>query len=234
MKKRYSKLSTVTFVTLLLSCRLLAQQADPKQIITNVTEAFNKVKDYQVDVSIKIDVEFMDVPDANAKIYFKQPDKVSIQSMDFAIMPKEGLNFSPNRLLRGNYTPVYVKETQLNGYPVHQIKIVPLDENSDMVIATIWVDKTTYFIRKVEATSRKQGSYILLLDYGNNSQFALPSKLTLIFDIKKDNLPKDFGGSSAKNRNKPLTETVKGKVYVNYSNYKVNKGVPDSVFKVKK
>ncbi len=210
----------------------IAQQPDPTQIISSVKAAFNKIKDYQADVSIKIDVEFMDVPDGSARIYFKQPDKISIKSKNFALMPKEGLNFTPNRIFRGNFTPVYVKETLIDGYPVHQIKIVPLEENSEIILTTIWVDKSTNFIRKVESTSRKQGSFTLLLDYGKSLQYPLPTKLTFVFDIKKDNLPKDFTGAQTKK--KPLTENVRGKVFVYYNNYQVNKGVPDSVFKENK
>lgn len=221
----------ILILVLFMPSVILCQQPDPKEIITKVNTEYAKIKDYQVDVSIKIDVEFMDVPNGSAKIYFKQPDKVSIKSKDFALMPREGLNFNPGKILKGNYTPVYIREDIIDGKPAHQIKIVPLDENSDFILSTVWIDKAKPIIIKVEATSKKQGTYSLFLSYGNTFQYALPTKLTLMFDIKRDNLPKDFSGQVKK---KTQTDTVKGKVYVNYSNYQVNKGIPDSVFSNKK
>jgi outer membrane lipoprotein-sorting protein len=214
-------------ITLFLPSVIFCQQPDPKEIIEKVNTEYAKIKDYQVDVSIKIDVEFMDVPDGSAKIYFKQPDKVSIKSKDFALMPREGLNFNPGKILMGNYTPVYIKEDIVDGKPAHQIKIVPLDENSDFILSTVWIDKAKPIIIKVEATSKKQGTYSLFISYGSTFQYALPTKLTFMFDIKRDNLPKDFSGQMKK---KSLADSVKGKVYVYYSNYQVNKGIPESVF----
>jgi hypothetical protein len=216
---------------LFLPTVILCQQPDPKEIISKVNAEYAKIKDYQVDVAIKIDVEFMDVPNGSAKIYFKQPDKVSIKSKDFALMPREGLNFNPGKILKGNYTPVYIKEDIIDGKPAHQIKIVPLDENSDFILSTVWIDKAKPVILKVDATSKKQGTYSLFLSYGSSLQYALPTKLTLMFDIKRDNLPKDFNGQMKK---KTQTDTVKGKVYVYYSNYQVNKGIPESIFSNKK
>ena len=52
---------------------LTAQSKNPDEIINEVITNFDKVKDYQVDVNIKVDVEFLKVPDSKAKIYFKQP-----------------------------------------------------------------------------------------------------------------------------------------------------------------
>ena len=76
-----------------------AQVKDAEQILNEVKDKFNKIKDYEVDVSIFVDVDFLKVPESNAKIYFKQPDLVKLDSEGFALLPKEGVNFSPIKLL---------------------------------------------------------------------------------------------------------------------------------------
>ena len=76
-----------------------SQSKDPDDIINKVVKNFNNVKDYQVEVNIKVDVEFLKVPETKAKIYFKQPDKVHLEAEGFAMLPKNGIEFSPSSLL---------------------------------------------------------------------------------------------------------------------------------------
>ena len=77
-----------------------AQSKDPDEILKNVITNFNKVNDYVVDVNIKVDVDFLKVPETKAKIYFKQPDKVHLEAEGFAMLPKNGMEFSPSSLLK--------------------------------------------------------------------------------------------------------------------------------------
>lgn len=77
-----------------------SQSKDPNKIINDVVTEFNRVKDYVVDVNIKIDVEFLKVPETKAKIYFKQPDKVHLDAEGFAMLPKNGMEFSPSSLIK--------------------------------------------------------------------------------------------------------------------------------------
>jgi hypothetical protein len=65
-----------------------------KQYWTSQAE-FEKIDDYQVDVRIKVDVDFLKMPEREATIYYKKPDKFHIDSENFAMLPKSGLNFSP-------------------------------------------------------------------------------------------------------------------------------------------
>jgi len=76
--------------------KLLSQTKDPDLILTRVKEAFTVIEDYEVDVHIKIDVEFLKVPEGDAKLYFKQPDKIHVESEKFALLPKL-VNDSPSQ-----------------------------------------------------------------------------------------------------------------------------------------
>ena len=84
-----------------------SQTNDPDIILKKVLETFNKVQDYEVNVNIKVDVDFLKVPETEAKIYFKQPDKVHFESATFALLPREGFDFSPSTLLKKKYTAFY-------------------------------------------------------------------------------------------------------------------------------
>ena len=52
----YIKLSLTLFI---ITVSLFAQKPDPEVILENVKKEFEKIDDYQVDVRIKVDVEFL-------------------------------------------------------------------------------------------------------------------------------------------------------------------------------
>ena len=88
----------ILFVTLGFS-----QQKNPETILDDVKKEFEKIEDYQVDVKIKVDVEFLKMPEREATIFYKKPDKFHIDSENFALLPKSGLNSSPLGFLNYDY-----------------------------------------------------------------------------------------------------------------------------------
>ena len=79
---------------------LYVQQQNPDEILNNVKSKLESFDDYQVDLNITVDMEFLRIPDVSSKVYFKQPDKIKLESNDFAVLPKEGVNFSTAQLLK--------------------------------------------------------------------------------------------------------------------------------------
>ncbi len=209
-----------------------AQMNDPDKIIAEVVNEFNKVQDYSVDVRIKLDVSFIKAPDTEAKIYFKQPDKVNFVSEKFAMVPKEGLDFSPVGLLKKNYTSIYVKEEVLNGIMHSVIKIIPLEDRGDVILSTLWIDNSRKVISKVESSTKTSGTFLMELIYDRNFKYPLPSKMIFTFKFK-DGMRGRRNIDPDESSKKEKEEEVTGKVYLNYSNYQVNKGIDDSMFEKK-
>lgn len=210
-----------------------AQAPEPKTILNKLKEKFLVVKDYSVDVRIKIDVDFLKVPVTEAKILFKQPDKVRIKSEGFALLPKEGLNYSPTKILEGDYTSFFDSEQTLDGNQVYVVKIIPIGSEGNVVLSTLWIDKQRHILRKIETATKLNGVFTLDLSYDSNlTKYPLPSKMVFSFDISKVSIPKTITGEideeeSKKKKKKRLT---KGTVSLSYSNYEVNKGIDDSEF----
>jgi outer membrane lipoprotein-sorting protein len=216
----------------ILTISLFPQNKDPDIILQKLIEKFNFVKDYQVDVKIKVDVEFIDAPQTRARIYFKQPDKIHIESERFALMPKDGLNFSPSALLQKKYTSIYEKDDLIDGYKVSVIKIIPLGEGN-IILTTLYVDIKENLIRKLETTTKTEGTFSIDLKYKPGSEYPLPAEMIFSFNIERMNIPSALSGETEdeseqkeEKRNKP----AKGKVYISYYNYKVNQGIPDEIF----
>lgn len=221
----------IVFVLLWL-IEIFSQQRIADDLINSVINNFSKVKDYEVDVEIKVDVEFLKVPDSNAKIYFKQPDKIKLKSEGFALLPKEGLDFSPSFLSKKDYTAIYEREMILNGSNTSVVKVIPVGDQSNIILSTLWIDPVNKVIRKVESTTKTNGTFTIELFYNDKLKYPLPEKMIFSFNVDKLNLPKVISPEAnqpPKKKRVPDAPT-KGKVVVKYSNYKVNTGMPDSVF----
>ena len=213
-----------------------AQSKNPDLILKNVKQEFNTVKDYVADIKIKVDVKVLKIPETKAKIYFKQPDKMHIESKGFAMIPRRGLDFSPTSLLKDKYSAFYQKEDFVDGIKTAVVKVVPLEDNSSVILSTLWIDQDRNVIRKIESTTKTNGTFIINLSYNSNNKYPLPDSLIFQFDMSRADLaPKQFDDRAEKGNNnkKPLTNMV-GKVLITYSNYVINKGIPDSIFEDKK
>lgn len=222
-------------ILLLFTSVCFAQDLKPEEVLQKVRDNFSKVKDYEVNVDIKVDVNFLKVPDSHATIYYKQPDKIKLKSEGFALLPKEGLNFSPYSFLKGDYTSVFDKEQDVDGHPCYRVKVIPLGDRGDLILTTLWIDKEKFIIRKVESTTKTNGTFSIDLKYANNLKYPLPSSMVFGFNVQKMQIPKeitgDVGGEDNTEKEKQnKSRTTTGKVYVNYSDYKVNINIPDSIF----
>jgi outer membrane lipoprotein-sorting protein len=72
------------------------------------------------------------------------------------------------------------------------------------------------------------------MSYGKYAAYGLADKVIFTFNTRDYKLPKgvtfDYDDGSGKNKTDKLKDK-KGKVEITYSNYSINKGVPDSIFK---
>ena len=148
------------------------------------------------------------------------------------MLPKRGMNFTFNELFEKKYNAIYIKNELINKVNTYVIKIIPLDDSADILLATIWIDRKTQSIKKIDAVSKSNGNFVTLFAYPIISNpFDLPSQLTYTFDVQKATLPMgvtgDFGGEKPKVKdNKPQKATLT----ISYANYNVNKGIADRFF----
>jgi outer membrane lipoprotein-sorting protein len=227
-------MNNILLLLLFLTGLLFPQNKDPETILQKVKSEYEKIEDYQVDVKIKVDVYFLKMPNRTAKIFYKKPDKFNIESEGFALLPKEGFSFSPLSLLNSKYTSFFEKDDTVKGIVTSIIKVIPLEGNSDVILSTLWIDTKRNIIMKIESSRKPAGSFTIDFDYlKTNEGFYLPTSMVFSFSIDKSVMPRGIdieADSKTKNENSDSTKTKTGKVYLNYSNYIVNKGIPDEVF----
>jgi hypothetical protein len=115
------------------------------------------------------------------------------------------------------------------------LKLLPLNENDDIVLMTLYIDEKALLIRKNSVTTRESGSYEIELDYGKYAAWGLPDKVVFLFQAKDYKLPKGITFEYEKGGTKKAApaKDQKGKVEITYASYIINKGVDDKVFQSK-
>jgi len=208
---------------------------DISEIVKNAKEKIGKVKDYEASGRMKTTVAFLKIPVANVKVYFKGPNKLKVKSeKGVSFIPKGTVSINMNNILnRDKFTIIDGGTDKIGTTMVRVAKLLPEDDNSDVVLSTIYIDPVNNLIRKARTTTRDNGSYELEMTYGKYSDYALPDKIIFSFNAKDYKLPKgvtfDFDdGAPPKSKEKAINK--KGRAEITFSNYIINKGVADSMF----
>lgn len=212
-----------------------SQSAD--QLITLLVNKISSIKDYSVSANIKANIPLIKVLPVNATIYFKQKDKFKVVSKGIAILPKQGFTDVSSFLAKkGTYVAVDGGKVVLNGVNAHIVTVIPTVENSDIILAKLWVDPIQNCILKTDLTTRGSGSVSIEYVYGSQVVFGLPDKITFTVDVKKFKMPKSISSDinhSEKNKKVDPKKSKSGTITITLSNYVVNKGISDDIFKKK-
>lgn len=228
------KVIAITSIFTLHVLHSTAQEADA--VIKKVKEKLATVHDYQASGVMKTDVSFMKIPESKVTIFYKNPDKFRIKKEDgIAIVPKGGSNVNLGGLFANdNYTAVPAGKSTFQNIAVSIIKLLPLDEKSDIVVATLYVDETQSLIRKAIMTTKNSGTYEMEMSYGKYANWGLPDKVSFLFNTKDYKLPKGLAfdyDTGEKPKAATTDKDQKGKLEISYTNYTVNKGIADDIFK---
>lgn len=208
---------------------------DAQALVEKVKAKLTTVNDYEAKGIMVTDVSFMKIPKSDVIVYFKKPNKFKIRKQDgITISPKGGVSINLNALIAGdNYTAVEAGVSTIGGKSVKVIKILPLDEVSEVVVSTLYIDEKELLIYKATTTTKETGTYEMELSYGKFAKWSLPDKVIFIFNTKDYKLPKGLAfdyDDGSKTPPKNSAKNNKGRVEISYSSYTINKGISDSVF----
>ncbi len=222
----------ILLLLIFMSVTMFAQEKSPEKILDKVKEEFAKIEDYSVDAEISVDVNFLKMPKAKAKIYFKNPDKIKMESNGFAMLPKQGINYSPAKFLEIPHSAIWLKEEEIDGYKTDVIKVIPTIDTMGIVLTTLWVDKERHLFRKIESTTKTQGTLTIDLEYENGDDHCLPTKVIFGFSVAGMQIPQAMTGEFGNQGNwrKKKKEPMSGSISIIYSNYNINTGLEDSFF----
>jgi len=229
----FQKSYLLLLYSLLTGISLQAQ--DAMTLVKQVKEKLDKVNDYHASGKMKTDVTFLKVPLAAVDVYYKKPDKFRIsKEKGISIMPKGGVSVNmQNVLTDNNFVALDAGAGNVSGTAVKVVKLLPINENSDVVLTTLYIDVATLLVRRATTTTRENGTYDIEMSYGKFASYGLPDKVVFSFNTKDYKLPKgvtlEFDDGERPDAEK--MKTKKGRVEITYTSYIINKGVSDAFFK---
>lgn len=208
----------------------------PEELVTKVKAKLDKVNDYVADGKMKTNIAFIKAPLGKIKLYYKKPNKMRlIKDKGISILPKGGISINSASILGfSNYQTIDAGTAKIDNVTTRVIKLLPQDENAEVVITTLYIDEENLLIKKAATTTKENGSFEMEMTYGKFANYALPDKLVFSFNVKNYKMPKgvtlDFDTGVSPEEKEKL-KNKKGKVEFVYSNYIINKGVDDKIFK---
>lgn len=228
MIKSYVLIAVLMFFT------TIAFSQTAEELVAKVKEKSAKVKDYEAKGKMKTSVAYMKAPVANVQVYYKSPDKLRIKNeTGVSFIPQGSVNINMGSLFSNTGKFDIIDGGKEEGSGLRIIKLLPNDDKSDVVLSTIYIDEKTTLVRKARTTTKENGTFELELTYGKYADWALADKVVFTFNTKDYKLPKGitFDYDDGTQKNKPQPKDAKGKVEIDYSEYRINKGLGDEVFK---
>jgi outer membrane lipoprotein-sorting protein len=209
-------------ILLIIATLGVTAQTDPDRLVEQVSQKMKLIDNYRADLLIRIDIDFINIKDREATIYFQQPDKFDIKVKGLALMPKKGSQMEYFELLREAHTAIYTGEDTLRALDAHTLKIIPLSNENEIILANIWIGKEDDLIHRMQTYTKTNGSYTLDIFYADHP-LNLPDKIRISFEVKGNKLPAMMTGELDQ-MGEDLTkrEVTEGVVWLEYSNYVVN------------
>lgn len=229
-------MKTTTLFLFLLQLSLFSAAQDINVLVQKVKDKINLVNDYEANGKMKTNVSFLKVPVAAVKIYFKKPERLKIKNeKGISFIPKGAVNINMSNVLSsGKYTVLDAGNDKIGNTVVKVVKLLPEDDNADVVLSTLYIDVVNLVILKTKTTTRDNGTYELEMSYSKYAAYGLPDKIIFSFNTKDYKMPKgvtfDFEDGTKKKTPGEKLKNQKGKMEIAFNNYTINKGIADSVF----
>jgi hypothetical protein len=209
---------------------------DPAAVVRQIRDKLEKINDYEANAFLKTEISFLKVPDAKVKIYYKKPDKIKIKNENgISLVPKETVSISLYSLVNSPYQALDGGTDLVKGIPVRIIKLLPSDENAELVLAILYIDMKRLLVLKARITTRENGTDEVELRYGKFLSIGMPDQIVFSFNTQDFKLPKgvtfDYDDGSVKKKPTDRGKNERGKIEITYLSYSVNKGLADSLFK---
>lgn len=228
----------VVCMSMILLHSAVAKAQDVNTLIQKIKQKMDQVNNYEASGTMKTNVSFLKVPESQVKIYFKKPNQLKIKNeKGISFVPKGAVSINLNNILNaGNYTALDAGTDKIGEVKVRVIKLLPTDDNADVVLSTLYIDEPNLVIKRAKTTTRENGSYQLEMTYGKYAAFNLPDKIIFTFNTKDYKLPKgvtfDFDdGTTAKKSTTGNAKTNTGMAEITFNSYNINKGIAADVFK---
>jgi hypothetical protein len=222
LKKIFLWLSVLFF----LSPGWIRADEEAARYLDAIEKKYSGLKDYVADVNVHFDMETFKTPDMQAKLYFKAPDKMKIESKGVFFFPKEGGFFNPALFRRDDFE-VRILETSVEGDRDVELKIVPKKKERMGREFVLRIDRKENLVREIHTLQFDGRETKAAIGYGRVGPFELPKHILLVLDIPSAEPVEKRGFGPFEQKSERITGTIE----ITYANYRVNTGLKDDIFK---
>ena len=219
----------ISSLFLIFSGLIFSKDTNADDLLNQIKDKLNKVNDYSVDLEVSINMDFIKMPKSKAQLFFKKPDKMKFNSTGFAILPKAGVDFNPQKILEFDLTSAIIGDTLIDSETLKIVQITPKADSLKFKSAIMFIDDSKMLIKQINLVADYGAKIETSFKYNGEIDFALPSEIKINIDISE--IDENEG---KKNKRSKMPNNFKGDILIKYSNYKVNLGIDDSVFEEEK
>jgi outer membrane lipoprotein-sorting protein len=215
----------------------LSAASDADNVLAKVADGFSGVQDFIVTIDAEVNMEQMQVPNMHAIMYFKRPDKIHFDSQGFLFVPRDGIVLNP-AVLSERYDASLIGNDTLNGKILFKIQLAAKEKKTKLRQMYVWIDPANWTIAKIETIPYEGRTLIMFFTYGLvKEKYWLPAKIVFVLGStgEREKGPDDISTQQADQFSRAQrTMPRNGSITIQYSDYKVNTGFDDPVFKEKK
>ncbi|MCF7824279.1 MAG: hypothetical protein K9N35_08920 [Candidatus Marinimicrobia bacterium] len=195
-------------------------------------KSWSQIEDYEVDIKLALNIPGFRMPTRNVHYLYKAPDKSKVEVKGFAIVPKQGIQpfFT---FLKDSLSLTPVADTTINGRPVFEILLEDTFMNQAGQVG-FYIDQMTGSIYQAWAINEGKRFFNLESEYLEENGIALPAttNIQMIFPPDFKNIQR-LGKRPTEMKafeQSMNDEWLEGSINIQFSNYKVNQGIPDYRF----
>jgi outer membrane lipoprotein-sorting protein len=203
-------------------------QISGEQILKNIEANYSRIQDYTVVLDVAVDLERLKVPKMHATMFYKKPDNITFKSEGFALLPKEGVGFTPGNLsARFEVANVEMRDA-------HYLLTMTLkNDKTKLRKAFVTANASNWTVASITTPQFDGRQMSATFTYQRVDGHWLPATLNVTFTSDTtDAEPTDpFAQMPGAVRSSQMPR--KGSIAVRYSDYKINTGLSDEVFENK-
>jgi len=244
---KYKYLTFFLFLLLIAPALASAQERpsvkqgpDPRQVFTELLKPYRELNDYTVRIHAKVSMPTIRIPDFNAILYFKKPDRFHVETKSFAPIPRDSGVFNPFQFDPEKNLITYQRTETLNGTMSDVFRVEPLETKALVRYYHVWVGGNPGRILQVESLSVKGTKGQMKPTYRIVEQglekWLLPEKVHVHLTFPEEMHNTD--ASSFTTRDNPVSSGMRrlddvsgeGDITLSYSEWQINTGLDDRLF----
>lgn len=230
------------------------------QVMTRLQKEYAGLRDYQVGLVVRITMPQVDIADTPVTAYYRAPDRTALVARTFAFVPEQGVFLLPTMFGSDRFTPLGLRTEGSGKAMRYHLQLQPkpgvlaklarstmIITPADSLLASsvpdvpidLWVDPTDWTISRVKVRIPRGPthpgiSFDATSRYSQHTGYRLPDRTTITLKLDEA-MPSYIAprkpGMDARAEDLPATrEPTRGKIVLTFTNYRVNRGVPDNVF----